>query len=84
MKTETTSLSKYDPNLPATKIVAKWGSNLDFANALERPPSTTHRWLKNGYIPPSDLPAVIAAGKRDGHRITKNDLIDLRLFDEAA
>lgn len=73
---------RHDPDLPATKVIFKWGSNARFARAIDRAPTTTYRWLNAGQIPLEAMPEVMAAAKRDAVLIEKDDLIDLRLFGE--
>lgn len=70
-----------DEEMPAVKIMRKWGSNARFSKALEKTHTTTDRWLVNGYVPGSEHGAVIAAARRDGIPIMPADFVDLRLFE---
>lgn len=74
----------FDDHLPAVKIMRKWGSNAAFANALGRAPSTTFRYLKQGYPVANDMRALYGdihtAAKRDGIELKPEDFVDLRLF----
>lgn len=76
--------NRLDTDMPASKIIGKWGTNARFARSLGKTPSTTDRWLKGGHIPGEHHPDVIAAAKRDDIVLRPTDFVDLRLFDEAA
>lgn len=76
--------SRYDPHLPATKIIGKWGTNSRFASAIGRIHSTTARWLSSGYIPGEYHADVHAAARRDDVRLAPEDFVDLRLWEPAA
>lgn len=76
--------ARYDRNLPAVKIIGKWGRNGNFARALSRTHSTTARWLDNGHIPGEYHGEVIAAARRDGIALTPGDFVDLRLWEKPA
>lgn len=84
MTAETQLAGNYDPELPATKIIGKWGSNSRFARSLNKTHSTTARWLASGYVPGEYHAEVMAAAKRDSIILDPVDFVDLRLFRDAA
>lgn len=70
----------YDPELPATKIIRKWGTNARFARAIGKTHTTTNRWLVNGHIPGEYHALVIGCATRDDIILRPEDFVDLRLF----
>lgn len=74
----------FDEDLPAVKLMRKWPSKSAFAAAIGRNPSTTFRYLKQGYPVANDMKALYsdihAAAKRDGIELKPEDFVDLRLF----
>lgn len=79
---------EFDEHLPAVKIIEKFGGNANFAKAIKRAPSTTDRYLVNGYFFARDTQSLIAdihaAAKELKIKLTKDDFVDLRLFQQAA
>lgn len=73
-----------DEQMPAVKIMRKWGSNARFARAIEKTPSTTDRWLVSGWVPGSEVPAIVAAAERDDIIVRPADFVDMRLFETAS
>lgn len=80
--------SNFDEETPAVKIMRKWPSKSAFAAAIGRNPSTTFRYLKQGYPVANDMKAlhadIHAAAERDGIELTPEDFVDLRLFKNRA
>ena len=72
-----------DEHMPAVKIVSKWGSNARFARAIGKTPSTTDRWLVNGWIPGAEVEGIVAAARRDDIIVRPADFVDMRLFEGA-
>lgn len=56
-----------DESMPAFKIAQKFGGVNAFARALDKAPSTCHRWLVSGLIPAKHQRLVMDAAK--AHRI---------------
>jgi hypothetical protein len=71
---------KIDPEAPASRIAALWGTNSAFARAIGRTPSTTQRWLEAGAVPSEYHEDIVRAAKRDGKRIKPQDFVDQRIF----
>jgi hypothetical protein len=76
-----TTDNRLDADMPAAKIIGKWGTNARFARALGKTASTTDRWLKNGHIPGEHHGDVVAAARRDDIVIRPTDFVDMRLFE---
>lgn len=80
------SKRELDENLPAVKVIRKWGTNARFANAIGRSPSTTDRYLSAGYFVGNDVGKLIedihAAAQRDDIILRPTDFVDLRHFPE--
>lgn len=72
-----------DEHMPAVKVMRKWGTNARFARAIEKTPSTTDRWLVNGWFPGNEVPGIIEAARRADIIIRPTDLVDMRLFQGA-
>jgi hypothetical protein len=60
----------------------KWGTNARFARSIGRTPSTTQRWLENGWIPSQNHAEVIEAARRDDIIVRPLDFVDVRLFND--
>lgn len=73
-----------DEHLPAVKIMRKWGSNARFARAIGKTPSTTDRWLVNGFVPGNEFAGIVEAARRDDIIMRPTDFVDMRLFEEVA
>jgi hypothetical protein len=72
-----------DEDMPAVKLMRKWGTNARFARALGKTPSTTDRWLVAGYVPGPEHAGVVEAGRRDDIIVRPTDFVDMRLFEGA-
>lgn len=59
--------SPVDQNSPAFKIAQRFGGTNAFARALDKAPSTVHRWLESGLIPARHQRLVLDCAK--AHRI---------------
>ena len=75
---------KIDPEAPASRIAALWGTASKFARAVGKKPSTVQGWLENGYVPPAEHAAVVAAAARDKVKLKPDHFVDHRLFKAAA
>ena len=77
--------SQHDEHLPAVKIMRLWGSNARFARAIGRAPSTTMRYIAQGYFVGFDAAGLIAdihaAARRDCIALKPEHFVDLRLFE---
>lgn len=75
-----TKSTAIDEGAPAYLVAMKFGSKTEFARALGKTPSTSQRWLVNGFIPGEYHSDVIAAAKARGVSLTPTDFVDMRLF----
>lgn len=78
----TDTAKEYDQGSPAWRTIMKWGTNARFARSIGRTPSTTQRWLENGWIPPQNHGEVIEAARRDYIIVRPLDFVDVRLFND--
>ena len=76
-----------DRGAPASVVVAKFGGLSRFAAAIQKPPSTVHRWLVKGHIDGAYHAEIMAAAKVpgnlvDGVRLVPLDFVDTRIPDD--
>lgn len=67
---------------PAMRVMKKWGTNARFARAIGKTPSTTDRWLVNGWIPGPEVESIVEAARRDDIIVRPLDFVDVRLFND--
>jgi type I pantothenate kinase len=76
-----------DRGAPASVVVAKFGGLSRFAAAIQKPPSTVHRWLVKGHIDGAYHAEIMAAAKVpgslvEGARLVPLDFVDTRIPDD--
>ena len=64
-----------DRTRPAAIIADRFGGLSAFAKALDKTPSTVHRWLASGLIPSRHQAAVLEAAKRNRVKLRAQDFI---------
>lgn len=64
-----------DESMPAFKIAQKFGGVNAFARALDKAPSTCHRWLVSGLIPAKHQRLVLDAAKANRIRLSPAEFI---------
>lgn len=67
--------SPVDESKPAFKIAQKFGGVNAFARALDKAPSTCHRWLVSGLIPAKHQRLVMDAAKANRIRLSPAEFI---------
>lgn len=71
-----------DRGAPPSIIAERFGGLVKFAGALERSPSTVHRWLVRGTFHGDDHAAILAAAERHKVKVKPAELVDTRPADE--
>ena len=64
-----------DRTRPAALIIDKFGGLSAFAKALDKSPSTCHRWLVSGLIPSRHQAAVLDAAKANRVKLRAQEFI---------